>query len=218
MSLSTPAGVEAEIGLLDGWRHVNPHDAGEVGDLAVQLDERLRVIDELASGTPRRSADLDELVRSVIAMFRSLGDAGVVLYAWWAAAAQDHGVPKVLMAAATLAVVESAPVEGGADRRAALTTLAGADAHEGSSRQIPRRSLVELAGGTALRVRRSRTGPNSLDTLSPDQVLVQYLLPVNESSSLAILTFATPAVRYADQLQPVFDSIASTLKVTGRSP
>jgi len=211
--LSPAPGVQVKLGLLDGWVHIDPRDAGNVEQLLVVLRDGLRVASEEAPSGAVDAVDPEPVVLAIAEMLGSLATAGVAMYAWWTALAQDRGEPVLLMAGAALAVLH-VPAASLRTQAAGLKVLAGDDPSDGTTGQIPRRRLVELAGGTALRVRRSATLAAYGNTNPIEQVLVQYILPVDDAPSVAVVTFATPSVHYADRLQPMFDEIAKTLTVS----
>jgi hypothetical protein len=206
------------LGLPAGWLHVNPRDANEVRRLTSLLDDQvLRLRGSTSALEEEQKGVEEEIVRSVIHQLAIAGHDGVTLYAWWADAVRTGNFTTIVMAAAVLAVVAT-PTAGTRDQdMTALSLLARSDEDEAPSGQTPRRSLVDLAGGTALRACRSssRSMPGNAPPLR--QAIVQYILPVLGVPSVAVLTFATPSLQYADQLQPMFDSIASTLAVTPRA-
>jgi hypothetical protein len=198
-----------------GWQQLHPGDAPQVERVVAELDAQL-IAASSSSGWPESlGPNARALLRTVADWCGSLSDAGVILYAWWAELADDHGEPIVLTAAGALAVLHS-PSEGTrADGLDALSLLAAGQGT--SSDEESRCDLMDINGALALRI----VNPSATRASVPgsnDQAGVQYVMPVYGAPAVTILTFVTPSHRFADRMRPMFDAIASTLKVTYRAP
>ncbi|WP_329275813.1 hypothetical protein [Streptomyces sp. NBC_01451] len=92
-------------------------------------------------------------------------------------------------------------------------------AEEKDSREV---SVVELAAGTALRVReeydpardRPPVGAEKEAELALPSVTLDYQVQVPGAEAILILTFSTPLVQIADAMVDLFDAVAGSLSWT----
>jgi hypothetical protein len=212
-----PFDAEVEIGLFTGWHHIDPRCVEDVNEVMRSILERSDATTEDPDWFHAARLDVNVLVRMVTDTFSALPEANVAMYAWWIDLARDDKGVTALMAHATLTVARIPIAVTRDEEILALSVLARDHGGDPFDERLPECDLVNLTGGTALRVRRSIDVPMPGDVSPMNQAIVQYILPVVDAPSVAVLTFATPSVQYADQLQPMFDSIASTLEVTPRA-
>jgi hypothetical protein len=201
------------LGLPPGWHHVDPRNAADVRRLTDEVVDRLpSFVSPLSPVDERRNVESSAgLVRE------ALGGAarrGASLYAWWSRPVPSGQRAEMVMAAAVLAVAGTSSAATSEQVANGLSFLAGGatERSDGSSGAITC-SVFTLAGGSALRVRGTVGGPGAGYRPRPPQRFTQYLLPIVGSPALAVLTFSTTSVRFADALQPMFDCVASTLDV-----
>ncbi|MFI7395346.1 hypothetical protein [Streptomyces tendae] len=79
--------------------------------------------------------------------------------------------------------------------------------------------VVELAAGTAVRVRRVTGGPGQAPPVglpgkaeeTLPSVTLDYQLPVPETGAHLLMTFSTPLVQIADAMVELFDAVAGSL-------
>lgn len=82
----------------------------------------------------------------------------------------------------------------------------------GSSARAPVVTRLRLPSGPAVRVERST--PFAVGAqYSQDIYSVQYLVPIDEQGTAALITGASPAIRRKDDLDRVFQEIAETLEI-----
>ncbi len=77
---------------------------------------------------------------------------------------------------------------------------------------------VDLPAGPAVRVEQLREWGGSADGRHPTSLVVQYVADVPGGDQALVLTFSTPALGMADELQSLFHSIACTLRFGGQEP
>jgi hypothetical protein len=92
--------------------------------------------------------------------------------------------------------------------------LSGAD---GTLAPLTPRS-VDLPAGPAVRVEQLREWGGSADGRHPTSLVVQYVAEVPGDGQALVLTFSTPALGMAEELQSLFHSIACTLRFEGQEP
>ncbi|MEU9344410.1 hypothetical protein AB0D74_24760 [Streptomyces sp. NPDC048278] len=109
---------------------------------------------------------------------------------------------------ASLLITLLPPSSGGAPSLSELATGLGGDGRTAS--------LVELAAGTALRLRRDpQAAPVAPPTTEEDYALpsvtLDYQLPVPGAAAHLLLTFSTPLLQIADAMVELFDAVAGSL-------
>jgi hypothetical protein len=78
--------------------------------------------------------------------------------------------------------------------------------------------LVELPSGPAVRIERLREWEGSPDGRQPVSLMVQYVIEAPGSEQALVLTFSTPALGMAEQLRPLFQAMARTVRFEGQEP
>ncbi|MER6532665.1 hypothetical protein ABT215_02350 [Streptomyces sp900105755] len=197
-NLASPA--DYRLLLPDGWFRVRIDPEGREGSVDALVDRQFVGVDN----APHLKRQLrDELLAQATAAYR---DGGIELYL----SLQQAGP---LTIPASLLITLLRPEPGTAQPHPA--ELAG----RLSADMAADATVLELAAGTAVRVRRA-TGqpgtpapagaPGSVDEALPS-VTVDYQLPVPGTTAHLLLTFSTPLLQIADAMVELFDAVAGSL-------
>jgi hypothetical protein len=180
--------------------------------LAVDLDasdeEVVAVVDDRAAQIPQLRETRDEAVR-LVKQVRDAADAVGMVFAAVMLEVLE-GVAVVASATVTVSPLMDERVAGD-DEDARLESIAAT--LRASSDRLEDVALAELKPGRAVRVKRLSEGPGSPLGGSLVTFSVQFLLPVPADETLVAITFATPTVALADEFEPLFDAIASSLEI-----
>ncbi|MFF5143912.1 hypothetical protein ACFY6U_29980 [Streptomyces sp. NPDC013157] len=197
----TPASpADYRLLLPDGWFRVRIDPEGRERSIDALVDRKFEGVDN----APHLKRQLrDELLAQATAAYR---DGGIELYL----SLQQAG-PLTIPASLLITLLHPAPGTAQPDPTELARRL--------SADMDAEATVVELAAGTAVRVRRETGQP---DTLAPagapgsaDEVLpsvtVDYQLPVPGSAAHLLLTFSTPLLQIADAMVELFDAVAGSL-------
>ncbi|MFD8811177.1 hypothetical protein ACFV23_06750 [Streptomyces sp. NPDC059627] len=186
--------------LPDGWFRVRIDPQGRERSIDALVDRKFEGVDN----APHLKRQLrDELLAQAIAAYR---DGGIELYL----SLQQAG-PLTIPASLLITLVRPAPGTALPDPTE-LTRRLSADMDAETT-------VVELAAGTAVRVRRVTGQPNTpppagapgrADEVLPS-VTVDYQLPVPGTAAQLLLTFSTPLLQIADAMVELFDAVAGSL-------
>ncbi|WP_258574458.1 hypothetical protein [Streptomyces shenzhenensis] len=200
-STRTPASpADYRLLLPDGWFRVRIDPEGRTRSIDALVDRKFEGVDN----APHLKRQLrDELLAQATAAYQ---DGGIELYL----SLQQAG-PLTIPASLLVTLVRPAPGTAQPDpAELARRLAAGMDAEA---------TVVELAAGTTVRVRRAtgRPGtpapagaPGSADEVLPS-VTVDYQLPVPGTAAYLLLTFSTPLLQIADAMVELFDAVAGSL-------
>ncbi|MEU9447137.1 hypothetical protein [Streptomyces sp. NPDC048277] len=200
-STRTPASpADYRLLLPDGWFRVRIDPEGRERSIDALVDRKFEGIDN----APHLKRQLrDELLAQATAAYR---DGGIELYL----SLQQAG-PLTIPASLLITLLRPAPGAALPDATDLARRL--------SADMDGEATVVELAAGTAVRVRRVTGQPNtpapagapgSTDVVLPS-VTVDYQLPVPATAAHLLLTFSTPLLQIADAMAELFDAVAGSL-------
>ncbi|MEW2305774.1 hypothetical protein AB0958_38440 [Streptomyces sp. NPDC006655] len=186
--------------LPDGWFRVRIDPEGRERSVDALVDLQFAGVDN----APHLKRQLrDELLTQATAAYR---DGGIELYL----SLQQAG-PLTIPASLLIMLVRPASGTVQPDPTELARRL--------SADMDAEATVVELAAGTVVRVRRDTGRP---DTPAPDgapgsagevlpSVTVDYQLPVPGTAAHLLLTFSTPLLQIADAMVELFDAVAGSL-------
>jgi hypothetical protein len=207
---TVPSAVGVKMGLPSGWTKFDPSDGD---DLAAAINAVESVLEPLGqAGLLPEGVRLSAIAEQVAQTFRSMVGGHVLLAAGWATPVVVDGELELLAASLTVAV-ESIPALGGASDPEIHDALkeAAVDALRGTDALTSAHSFVDLPAGQAARLAwdDDRIAPWGGGT-KPCRV-VQFMLPVATTDAIVFLTCETSSIDRVEQIEPVFDAIATTL-------
>jgi hypothetical protein len=173
-----------------------PHGEAGADELSAQL----------SAGWPGDQAPAEEELRGLVRSLVGAASALDVLCAYATVfSSGGHWLPASLV------------VNVFARRGQSLDEIAGQLSGAGMAGQ-PAVSMVDLPGGPAVRVERLHEWAGSPDGRHPVSLLVQYVIEAPGSEQALALTFSTPALGLAEQLRPLFQAMARTVRFEGQEP
>jgi hypothetical protein len=162
--------------------------------------------DQLSGAWPGGQAPSEEELRGLV---RSLVSAATALDVLCAYATVFNSGERWLPAS----LVVNAFAQRGQTLSQIAEQLSGAEAPG-----RPGASLVDLPAGPAVRIEQLRESDGSPDGRQPVSLLVQYVIEAPGSEQALVLTFSTPALGMAEQLRPLFQAMARTVRFEGQEP
>ena len=198
------------LGLPPGWVKFDPKDREDLGSTLNAIESVLAPLGE--AGLLPACVRLPEIAEQVSETSRVMVGGNVLLAAGWASPVHVDGKLTMVTASMTVAV-ESVTALGRASSHEihdALEHVAAVALH-GKDALTSTQTTVDLPPGKGVRLAWNdhRVAPWG-GKARPCRV-VQFMVPVATTDAVIFLTCETPTVLHAEQLEPVFDAIASTL-------
>jgi hypothetical protein len=180
-----------------------PADWFEIGIPAGQAEAEMLTARVLAAnqGTTWSPGKLSVLIRDLARACTALSVSGA-----WAAFYQTPDGPLPVTMTACVRTTD----------HATLDAIAAELPPSGKERYL--RQDMNLPGGPAVRLIWLRFWPSSENTRRPVSLTVAYVIAAPDTAIAALLTFSSPALDLTDQLLPVFDDIAASLKFSASEP
>ena len=191
------------IKIPDGWCAHSPDP-----DPVVQTETTEAAVEQMIREEPILGEARAAIIDRMLGFAREANEKGAM------AAASLWTVVEGTEAAANM-MVFSDPRDAAQSIEASVAELerqlSTADPNDVKDREV---SVVDLAGGTAVRLRVLTRMPSEDDEPALVLEMVQHWLPVPDAGHNLIVSCITPCIVYGDELAAVFDSIAQSLELT----